>query len=107
VGVTLGTGSIDSRECFRILAKESPLDRLVIEVCYGYSAPFRRPEAQGAGGRLGSGAFRVVEGPHDPAWVMSHPERASATERRQLIAWQEQSVVESVTYVKKLNEELG
>ncbi|MCK5802449.1 MAG: sugar phosphate isomerase/epimerase, partial [Lentisphaeria bacterium] len=39
VGVTLGRGSIDCHECFRILAEESPLDRLIIEVCYGYSAP--------------------------------------------------------------------
>lgn len=102
VGVTLGRGSIDCRECLRILAEESPLDRLIIEVCYGYSAPFRRPQAQGAGGRLGEGVFRVVEGPHDPARVMPHPYRASPEEFRQLIAWQEESVIQSVDYVKGL-----
>ena len=103
VGVTLGTGSADCRECFRILAQESPLQRLVIEVCYGYSAPFRRPQEQGAGGRLGAGAFRVVEGPHDPAWIAPCLRNASPEELRQLIAWQEEAVVQSVAYVKGLN----
>jgi sugar phosphate isomerase/epimerase len=104
VGVTLGTGSIDCPECFRILAEESPLNRLVIEVCYGYSAPFRRPDAAGAGGRLGAGAFRVAEGPFEPSWVLPYPERASPAERSRLVAWQEESVVQSVAYVKRLNE---
>jgi len=107
VGVTIGTGNIDCRECFRILAEESPLDRLVIEVCYAYSAPFRRPQSQGCGGRLGVGAFRVVEAQPDLSWIAPHPESASAAEYARLIAWQEESVVQSVAYVKRLNEELG
>jgi len=44
VGVPLGKGSIDCAECFRILAEQSPLERINIEVCYGYIAPFRVPE---------------------------------------------------------------
>ena len=105
VGVTLGRGSIDCSECFRLLAETSPLDRVIIEVCYGYSAPFRRPQAEGAGGRLGEEVFCVVEGPFDPAVVVPHPERASSDEMRQLIAWQEASVVESVDYVRRLDAE--
>lgn len=38
----------------------------MLRLCYAYSAPFRRPQEQGAGGRLGAGAFRVVEGPLRP-----------------------------------------
>jgi len=68
-GVTLGTGNIDCAECFRILAQESPLTRLVIEVCYGYAAPFRCSPEEGGGARLGAGAFRVLEGPFDPSWI--------------------------------------
>jgi len=105
VGVTLGTGSSDCAECFRILADESPLERLVIEVCYGYSAPFRRPQEQGGGARLGAGAFRVVGKPHDPSWIMPHPERATAAERARLFVWQDESVIRSVAYVKELNRE--
>ena len=108
VGVTLGRGSIDCRESFRLLAEESPLERLVIEVCYGYSTPFRRPQEEGAGGRLGEGSFRVVEGPLDPTWAVARRHGGvSPGELRQLIAWQEQSVIESVEYVKQLNAALG
>jgi sugar phosphate isomerase/epimerase len=106
VGVALGTGSSNCPECYRIIAEESPLDRLIIEVCYGYSAPFRRPQDQGAGGRLGTGAFRVVDGPLDPAWAMPHPQRASRADQDRLLAWQEEAVVRSVAYVQKLNEAL-
>ncbi len=106
VGVTLGTGSADCAGCFRALAEESPLERLVIEVCYGYSAPFRRPQEHGAGGRLGEGAFRIVNAPFDPAWIMPHPQRASRAELDRLAAWQEESVAQSVAYVKTLNDAL-
>jgi sugar phosphate isomerase/epimerase len=106
VGVTLGTGSSDCAGCFQALAGESPLERLVIEVCYGYSAPFRRPQERGAGGRLGAGAFCVAGQPLDPAWAMPHPERVSQAERDRLLAWQDKSVVQSVAYVKKLNDAL-
>ncbi len=107
VGVTLGTGSSDCAGCFHVLAETSPLERLVIEVCYAYSTPFRRPQQRGAGGRLGEGAFRVVEGPLDPAWVMPHPERASPAELDRLLAWQEESVAQSVALVKKMNDTLA
>ncbi|PIX38591.1 MAG: sugar phosphate isomerase/epimerase [Armatimonadetes bacterium CG_4_8_14_3_um_filter_58_9] len=107
VGIALGRGSIDCRECFCILAEDSHLDRLVIEVCYGYSAPFRCSQTRGAGGRLGEGAFRVAKEPLDPSWVVSHTEGASSETLRQLIAWQDESVIHSVDYVKRLNAEMG
>jgi sugar phosphate isomerase/epimerase len=103
VGTTLGRGSIDCEACFRILAEQSPLKRLIIEVCYGYAAPFRRPESQGAGGRLGEGAFRVVDAPLDPSWIAPRRGARPPQEVRQWIAWQDQSVIESVEYVKRLN----
>ena len=118
VGVTLGTGNIDCGECFRILAEESPLGRIIIEVCYAYSAPFRRPQEEGAGGRLGEGAFRIAEGPFDPSWVppsvsqvsVSHQwwltlgDRPASAQRDRMIQWEHDAVVESVAFVKKLNE---
>ena len=106
VGVTLGTGSSNCAECFRILAENSPLQRLVIEVCYAYVAPFRCPQERGAGGRLGAGAFRVVAGPFDPAWVALYPEKTRGEDADRLIAWQAESVRQSVAYVKKLNAAL-
>jgi len=103
VGVTLGTGSIDCAECFRVLAEESPLERLIIEVCYGYSAPFRRPQERGAGARLGEGAFRPVVGPFDPSRVLLDQGRQGPVPEDRVLAWQEASVVESVAFVKGLN----
>lgn len=107
VGVTLGTGSIDCAECFRVLARQSPLERLIIEVCYGYSAPFRCPPEQGAGGKLGEGAFRVARGPFDPAQVLLSYGAVETYPLEQLLEWQEQSVVESVAFVQQLNERWG
>lgn len=106
VGVALGTGSADCAECFRLLATESPLERLVIEVCYGYSAPFRRPVERGGGGRLGAGAFRVAPDPLDPAWAMPHPGRMPPAELDRLLAWEAQAVIRSAAYVQGLNDNL-
>lgn len=103
VGVTLGTGSAHCAECFRILAEESPLRRLSIEVCYAYFAPFRCPQDRGCGGRLGEGAFRVVDPPFDPAWIALYPTKTGGQDLDRLIAWQEDSVSQSVAYVKNLN----
>ena len=123
VGVPLGKGSIDCAECFRILAEQSPLERVNIEVCYGYIAPFRLPEDKGCGARLGEGCFRIHPPPFEPAVVAPYLLRSldkgpglesfawqdlaqmasSEAERRELLALQEQAVVDSVKYVKKLN----
>ena len=102
VGVTVGTGSIDCAECFRLLAEKSPLVRLITEVCYGYSAPFRRPQEQGGGGRLGEGVFQPVDGPHDLSAVLLSSRPVPPDEMDQVLAWQDQSVVESVEFVKGL-----
>ena len=125
VGVPLGRGSIDCAACFRLLVEQSPLERINIEVCYGYVAPFRVPEAEGHGGQLGQGAFRVHEAPHDPAVVAPYILRSldsghglesfawqelaqmagSAREREELLEHQDQAVAESVQFVKELNRE--
>jgi hypothetical protein len=122
-GVPLGKGSIDCAESFRILAEQSPLDRINIEVCYGYIAPFRLPEDKGFGAKLGHGCFRMHEPPYDPAVVAPHLLRSladglepqsyawqdlakiprSEAQRQELLALQDQAVVESVEYVKRLN----
>lgn len=123
VGVPLGTGSTNCAECFRILRTQSPLERINIEVCYGYIAPFRLPEAEGYGGKLGEGAFRIYPPPYDPAVVAPYVLRTleddlglesfewdkladrarSEAEREELVALQEKAVADSVEYVKKLN----
>ena len=123
VGVPLGKGSIDCAECFRILADQSPLERINIEVCYGYVAPFRLPEDEGHGAQLGQGSFRVHPPPYDPsvvapytllsldadielqswAWQDLATLARSEEEREELLALQDRAVIDSVEYVKELN----
>ena len=122
VGVPLGAGTIDLNSCFRVLAKESDLDRINIEVCYGYAAPFRVDAAQGEGSRLGEGAFEVTAPPFDPEVVAPHLLRpkengfksyawqelvglADEAEMKALIAWQAKAVEQSVDYAHRLRKQ--
>ena len=123
VGVPLGRGSIDCAECFRILAEESPLERINIEVCYAYMARFSRPRELGCGAELGKGAFSILEPPYDPeviapflldsavdgqnlrafSWQEMAKTLASGSQREEVLRLQDQAVAESVEYVKGLN----
>ena len=123
VGVPLDKGSIDLVESFRILADQSPLDRINIEVCYGYMAPFRIPESEGYGAKLGQGCFRIKQPPFDPnvvaPYILQYLDQpfelesycwqdlakipSSEAQREEIVALQARAVVESVEYVKKLN----
>ena len=107
VGTPVGQGSIDCTACFRILAEQSPLRRINIEVCYGYGSAFRMPEPHGSR-QLGRDAFRVVPPPHDPRCISPYPNYLAPSAlspdawEEQLIR-HEQAVVDSVRYVQELN----
>ena len=123
IGVPLGKGNIDLAESFRILAQQSPLDRINIEVCYGYMAPFRVSQPEGCGAKLGEGSFQIQQPPFDPEIVAPYLLRysdqpfelesyswqdlskipESEYQRDEFVGLQEQAVFESVDYVKKLN----
>lgn len=100
VGVTLGEGSMNLKKHFEILSR-SPINSINIEVCYAYRAPFRRPQEQGAGGKLGEGAFAVVPGPFDVFFIP--PPRFEVTP--ETLEWENHSVKQSVQYVKQLRKE--
>lgn len=107
VGTPVGKGSIDCAACFEALVRHLLLDRINIEVCYGYRSAFRVPEGRGAQ-RPDRGAFRIQPRPHDKTIVSPYPNYArssmmTASAWEELLAWQEQAVVESVEYVKALN----
>jgi len=107
VGVPLGRGNIDLPACYHILAGQTTLKRLCIEVCYGYKVVFRTTEEFGAGGRLGSAAFRVSPVPHDPACIAPYPNYQNSVclpvaEGEQFLQWCDNAVVDSVAYVKRL-----
>jgi sugar phosphate isomerase/epimerase len=106
-GVAIGRGNIDCEECFRILAQDSPLKLVNIEVCYDYRAPFRRPREEGASTRLGAGAFTLVEPPYEASFIAPPTSRRSEEQDQQMIEWQDQAVVESVAFVKGLDGKLG
>ena len=119
VGVPLGAGTVDLDACYRILSQETDLDRINIEVCYGYAAPFRVAAARGEGAKLGQGAFAAAAPPFDPEVVAPHlckpkengfksyawQELAALVdedEMKQLIAWQAKAVETSVECMKRL-----
>jgi len=122
-GVPLGSGAIDLKACYDILQNQSPLDRLNIEVCYGYLAPFRVPSSRGCGAKMGSGSFTISEPPYRPeivapflldameqgsslrsfAW-QELAEGARQSDTDQLLDLQDKAVAESVTYVKQLRD---
>lgn len=121
IGVPLGTGTIDLAACYAILADSSPLERINIEVCYGYLAPFRVEQAKGQGGQLDQGAFAVSPPPFDPKVVAPHllkPKKdgfkshawqeiinlIEDSEREQLIAWQYEAVESSVAHMKQIRQ---
>lgn len=101
VGTTLGRGRGECAACHELLATQSDLQRLNIECCYGYQAPFRRPMAAGAGGRLGEGAFEVLPGPFDSA-VLDPRHHGGQPAIEDLLRLHDAAVVESVAYVKGL-----
>jgi len=121
-GVPLGRGSIDLKACYDILQNESPLDRLNIEVCCGYLAPFRVLQKNGYGAKLGKGSFMVAEPPYRPeiiapflleaidkgsslksfAWQELAESARQRADKDQLLVFQDNAVAESVAFVKKL-----
>ena len=100
-GVTLGEGNASCAECFRILAEDSPLKRIVIEDCYGYRAPFRTQHL-GAGAVLGKGAFQILDPPYDPSFIPAPRAQRTAEESSAAIEFQKASVQRSVAFVKSL-----
>lgn len=124
VGTPLGRGLIDLAECYRIFDEESDLTRINIEVCYGYIAPFRRPQSEGLGAQLGRGCFAVAEPPFDPSVVAPHLLKSLASglkpqshawqelakspeseaEKRELLDYQDRAVVESVEFMKGISK---
>jgi len=123
-GVPLGTGSIDLKACYDILQAQSPLERLNIEVCYGYVAPFRLPVEDGRGGKPGVGSFTVAEPPYQPqivapflldafaqgaslnsfAWQELAEVARTRSDKNRLLELQDKAVVDSVAYVKRLRD---
>lgn len=86
-------------------------------------APFHVPESEGYGAKLDQGSFRIQHPPFDPKvvvpYILQYLDQpfeleayrwqglakipSSESQREELVALQEQAVVESVDYVKKLN----
>jgi 3-oxoisoapionate decarboxylase len=104
-GVPIGTGNIDTEECFKILLDESTLTRINVEMCYPYVAPFRRPNGTGGIFEVGQRAFKVEEPPYDlnvikPLDYYYPPEDLL----EKMLADQENGVRKSIEYVLNLRK---
>ncbi|NOU74781.1 TIM barrel protein [Paenibacillus sp. LMG 31458] len=104
-GVPIGTGNIDTEECFKILVEQSTLTRINVEMCFPYSVSFKREPGTGGVFEVGEGAFKVEKPPYDlniirPEDYYYPPEELLA----KMIEDQNKGVEQSIQYTLALRE---
>lgn len=104
-GVPVGTGNIDTEECFKILVEKSTLTRINVEMCYPYAISFKREIGAGGVFSVGEGAFKVEQPPYDlnvikPLDYYYPPEELL----EQMIEDQEKGTEQSVKYTLALRD---
>ncbi|MDP1422037.1 sugar phosphate isomerase/epimerase family protein [Peribacillus simplex] len=104
-GVPVGTGNIDTEECFKILVKESTLTRINVEMCFPYAINFKRELGAGGVFAVGEGAFKVEQPPYDLSVIKPldyyYPPKELL---EQMIEDQEKGTVQSVKYTLALRD---
>ncbi|MFD0693444.1 sugar phosphate isomerase/epimerase family protein [Paenibacillus sp. GCM10027628] len=104
-GVPIGTGNIDTEECFKILVEQSTLTRINVEMCFPYSVSFKREPGTGGVFEVGEGAFKVEQPPYDlniirPEDYYYPPEELLA----KMIEDQDKGLEQSIQYTLALRE---
>ncbi|MBT2605957.1 sugar phosphate isomerase/epimerase [Bacillus sp. ISL-53] len=104
-GVPVGTGNIDTEECFRILVEKSTLTRINVEMCFPYAVKFKRELGAGGVFAVGEGAFKVEQPPYDLSVIKPldyyYPPKELL---EQMIEDQEKGTVQSVKYTLALRD---
>ncbi|QEK13067.1 sugar phosphate isomerase/epimerase [Crassaminicella thermophila] len=104
-GTAVGSGNIDTEECFKLLVENTTLTRINIEMCHPYVATFKKEKGVGGVYEVGQGAFKVEKPPIDPSFVKPSqyyypPEEAL----EKMIKYQAEEVEKSVKYVLALRD---
>ncbi|CAH0305552.1 hypothetical protein SRABI80_04378 [Peribacillus frigoritolerans] len=104
-GVPVGTGNIDTEECFKILVEKSTLNRINVEMCFPYAVNFKRELGAGGVFAVGEGAFKVEQPPYDLSVIKPldyyYPPKELL---EQMIEDQEKGTVQSVKYTLALRD---
>ncbi|TDL91537.1 sugar phosphate isomerase/epimerase [Vibrio vulnificus] len=104
-GVPVGTGNIDTEECFKILVEKSTLTRINVEMCFPYAVNFKRELGAGGVFAVGEGAFKVEQPPYDLSVIKPldyyYPPKELL---EQMIEDQEKGTVQSVEYTLALRD---
>ncbi|MDG4849305.1 sugar phosphate isomerase/epimerase family protein [Peribacillus frigoritolerans] len=104
-GVPVGTGNIDTEECFKILVEKSTLTRINVEMCFPYAVNFKRELGAGGVFAVGEGAFKVEQPPYDLSVIKPldyyYPPKELL---EQMIEDQEKGTVQSVKYTLALRD---
>ena len=104
-GVPVGTGNIDTEECFKILVEKSTLTRINVEMCFPYASNFKRELGAGGVFAVGEGAFKVEQPPYDLSVIKPldyyYPPKELL---EQMIEDQEKGTVQSVKYTLALRD---
>ncbi|MFJ7365632.1 sugar phosphate isomerase/epimerase family protein [Peribacillus frigoritolerans] len=104
-GVPIGTGNIDTEECFKILVEKSTLTRINVEMCFPYAINFKRELGAGGVFGVGEGAFKVEQPPYDLSVIKPldyyYPPKELL---EQMIEDQEKGTEQSVKYTLALRD---
>ncbi|MCR8870650.1 sugar phosphate isomerase/epimerase family protein [Peribacillus frigoritolerans] len=104
-GVPVGTGNIDTEECFKILVEKSTLTRINVEMCFPYAVNFKRELGAGGVFAVGEGTFKVEQPPYDLSVIKPldyyYPPKELL---EQMIEDQEKGTVQSVKYTLALRD---
>jgi sugar phosphate isomerase/epimerase len=104
VGVPLGTGDIDLPAILKVIRRDSPLDRFLIQDTTGYSSilnPFKRPDLLAPQDFSSLPAYATsVEAAQ--AGLVLRLDTLGASELTTLAAQQEQNLVQDIAYTRRL-----
>ncbi|MDF0479274.1 sugar phosphate isomerase/epimerase [Vagococcus sp. PNs007] len=104
-GCPIGEGNIDTDYCFKTLVEKTDIKRINIEMCHPYVSDFKRALGEGGVEWLGEGAFKIEEPYIDPNYILPMETYHPSDENLEFILeLQENDLVKSVAYVKKLRE---
>ncbi|MCY6483385.1 sugar phosphate isomerase/epimerase [Clostridium aestuarii] len=104
-GIAVGSGNIDTEECFKILVNDTTLTRINIEMCHPYTATFKKEKGAGGALELGKGAFKIENPPLNPAVIKVTDYYYPPEELiEMMLEYQEKEVEKSVKYVLTLRD---
>ncbi len=104
-GIAVGSGNMDTDECFRLLVENTTLTRINIEMCHPYVTTFKKEKGAGGVTEVGQGAFKVEEPLFDPEFIKpSNYYYPSEEALEKMLEYQAEEVQKSAKYVLALRD---